>query len=157
MSEAVLEDAMKMLSEKIDVSGEPTNWFEMTQDRVNTFADATLDQQWIHVDPERAESGPFGGPIAHGQLTMSIMSFLPGGEGVGVPEIDGMKMGINLGWNKVRFMSPVAVGSKIRTVGKLKSVVQKGEMLELINEMTVEIDGQDKPACVAESVLRIAF
>ena len=85
------------------------------------------------------------------------MSFLPGGEGVGLPEIDGMKMGINLGWNKVRFMSPVAVGSKIRTVGKLKSVTQKGEMLELINEMTVEIDGQDKPACVAESVLRIAF
>ena len=88
---------------------------------------------------------------------MSIMSFLPGGEGVGLPEIEGMKMGINLGWNKVRFMSPVAVGSKIRTVGKLKSVTKKGEMLELINEMTVEIDGQDKPACVAESVLRIAF
>jgi acyl dehydratase len=157
MSEAALDSAMTMLSEKIDVSGEPTDWFEMTQDRINTFADATLDQQWIHVDPDRAATGPFGGPIAHGQLTMSIMSFLPGREGVGIPEVDGMKMGINLGWNKVRFMSPVAVGSKIRTVGKLKSVVQKGEMLELINEMTVEIDGQDKPACVAESVLRIAF
>jgi acyl dehydratase len=157
MSEAALDSAMTMLSEKIDVSGEPTDWFEMTQGRINTFADATLDQQWIHVDPDRAATGPFGGPIAHGQLTMSIMSFLPGGEGVGIPEVDGMKMGINLGWNKVRFMSPVAVGSKIRTVGKLKSVVQKGEMLELINEMTVEIDGQDKPACVAESVLRIAF
>ncbi len=157
MSEAALDSAITMLSERIDVSGEPTDWFEMTQDRVNTFADATMDQQWIHVDPDRAAAGPFGGPIAHGQLTMSIMSFLPGGEGVGIPEVDGMKMGINLGWNKVRFMSPVAVGSKIRTVGKLKSVVQKGEMLELINEMTVEIDGQDKPACVAESVLRIAF
>ena len=157
MSEAALDSAMTMLSERIDVSGEPTDWFEMTQDRVNTFADATMDQQWIHVDPDRAAAGPFGGPIAHGQLTMSIMSFLPGGEGVGIPEVDGMKMGINLGWNKVRFMSPVAVGSKIRTVGKLRSVVQKGEMLELINEMTVEIDGQDKPACVAESVLRIAF
>ena len=157
MSEAALDSAMTMLSEKIDVSGAPTDWFEMTQGRINTFADATLDQQWIHVDPDRAATGPFGGPIAHGQLTMSIMSFLPGGEGVGIPEVDGMKMGINLGWNKVRFMSPVAVGSKIRAVGKLKSVVQKGEMLELINEMTVEIDGQDKPACVAESVLRIAF
>ena len=157
MSEAALESAMTMLNENIDVSGEPTDWFEMTQDRVNTFADATLDQQWIHVDPDRAASGPFGGPIAHGQLTMSIMSFLPGVQGVGLPEIDGMKLGINMGWNKVRFISPVAVGSKIRTVGKLKSVVQKGEMLELINEMTVEIDGQDKPACVAESVLRIAF
>ena len=157
MTEAALENAMNILNEKIEITGEPTEWFEMTQDRVNTFADATLDQQWIHVDPERAASGPFGGPIAHGQLTMSIMSFLPGGEGVGLPKIDGMKMGINLGWNKVRFMSPVAVGSKIRTVGKLKSVSKKGEMLELINEMTVEIDGQDKPACVAESVLRLAF
>ena len=157
MTEAALENALNILNEKIDIAGEPTEWFVMTQDRVNTFADATLDQQWIHVDPERAASGPFGGPIAHGQLTMSIMSFLPGGEGVGLPKIDGMKMGINLGWNKVRFMSPVAVGSKIRTVGKLKSVSKKGEMLELINEMTVEIDGQDKPACVAESVLRLAF
>ena len=117
---------MIMLSEKIDISGEPTDWFEVIQDRGNMFSDATLDQQWIHVDPERAE-------------------------------IDGMKMGINLGWNKVRFVSPVAVGSIIRTVGKLKSVVKKGEMLELINEMTVEINGQDKPTCVAESVLRIAF
>ena len=157
MSEASLDNAMSMLIDRIDVSGEATEWFEITQDRVNNFADTTMDQQWIHVDPERAAGGPFGGPIAHGQLTMSIMSFLPGGEGVGIPEVEGMRMGINLGWNKVRFVSPVAVGSKIRTVGKLKSVEQKGEMLELINEMTVEIEGQDKPACVAESVLRIAF
>ena len=116
-----------------------------------------MDHQWIHVDPERAKAGPFGAPIAHGQLTMSVMSFLPGGEGAGLPALEGMKMGVNYGWNKVRFMSPVAVGAKIRTVGKLKSVEQKGEMLEVINEMTVEIEGQDKPACVAESVLRIVF
>ena len=101
MSETALDSAMTMLSEKIDVSGEPTDWFEMTQDRINTFADATLDQQWIHVDPDRAATGPFGGPIAHGQLTMSIMSFLPGGEGVGIPEVDGMKMGINLCWKGI--------------------------------------------------------
>ena len=67
MTEAALENAMSILNEKINIAGEPTEWFEMTQDRVNTFADATLDQQWIHVDPERAASGPFGGPIAHGQ------------------------------------------------------------------------------------------
>jgi acyl dehydratase len=157
VSEASLDNAMSTLTDRIDVSGEATEWFEITQDRVNNFADTTMDQQWIHVDPERAAGGPFGGPIAHGQLTMSIMSFLPGGEGVGIPEVEGMRMGINLGWNKVRFVSPVAVGSRIRTIGKLKSVEQKGEMLELINEMTVEIEGQDKPACVAESVLRIAF
>ena len=85
------------------------------------------------------------------------MSFLPGGAGVGLPALDGMKLGINYGWNKVRFMNPVQVGAKIRTVGKLKSVDEKGGMLEVINEMTVEIDGADKPACVAESVLRIVF
>ena len=82
------------------------------------FADATLDHQWIHVDPERAKAGPFGAPIAHGQLTQSIMMFLPGGEGVGLPALEGMKMGINYGWNKVRFPAPVPVGALIRTRGE---------------------------------------
>lgn len=157
MSNAALDNAVEVMSGRIGQASEPTDWFEMTQDRVNTFADATLDQQWIHVDPERAKAGPFGGPIAHGQLTMSIMSFLPGGSGTGLPALDGMKLGVNYGWNKVRFMSPVAVGNKIRTVGKVVSVEPKGEMLEVVNELTVQIEGQDKPACVAESVLRIVF
>lgn len=157
MSSEAIANAIETLSARIDQPSTPTDWLEITQDRVNTFADATNDHQWIHVDPERAKNGPFGRPIAHGQLTMSIMSFLPGGEGVGLPALDGMKMGINYGWNKVRFMSPVGVGDRIRTAGKLKSVTEKGPMLEVINEMTVEIEGQDKPACVAESVLRIVF
>ena len=157
MSNAALDNAVEVMSGRIGQASEPTDWFEMTQDRVNTFADATLDQQWIHVDPERAKAGPFGGPIAHGQLTMSIMSFLPGGSGTGLPALDGMKLGVNYGWNKVRFMSPVAVGNKIRTVGKVVSVEPKGEMLEVVNELTVQIEGQDKPACVTESVLRIVF
>lgn len=152
-----MENAIETLSAQIGQSSTPTDWFEMTQDRINTFADATLDDQWIHVDPERAKAGPFGAPIAHGQLTMSIMSFLPGGEGVGLPSLEGMKMGVNLGWNRVRFMNPVPVGSKIRTKGKVLSVEPKGEMVEVVNELTVEIEGADKPACVAESVLRIAF
>ena len=152
-----IENAIEELSAKIDQPSNPTDWFEMTQDRVNTFADATMDHQWIHVDPERASAGPFGAPIAHGQLTMSIMSFLPGGEGVGIPALDGVKMGVNYGWNRVRFMSPVKVGDNIRTVGKIKSVEQKGEMLEIVNELTVQIEGQDKPACVADSVLRLVF
>jgi len=156
MSSAI-ENAIADLNAKVDVASTPTDWFEMTQDRINTFADATMDHQWIHVDPERAKAGPFGAPIAHGQLTMSVMSFLPGGEGVGIPALDGVKMGVNYGWNRVRFMSPVAVGNRIRTVGKIKSVEQKGEMLEIINELTVEIEGQDKPACVADSVLRLVF
>ena len=154
---SAIANALETLSAQIDQASTPTDWFEMTQDRINTFADATLDDQWIHVDPERATAGPFGAPIAHGQLTMSIMSFLPGGEGIGLPSLEGMKMGVNYGWNKVRFMSPVPVGAKIRTQGKIKSVEQKGEQLEVINELTVQIEGQDKPACVAESVLRIVF
>jgi len=85
------------------------------------------------------------------------MSFLPGGGGTGLPAVAGVKAGINYGWNKVRFPSPVAVGAHIRTVGKLKSVEIKGNMLELVNELTVEVQGQDKPACVAESVLRLVF
>ena len=154
---SALQNAVETLSARIDQPSAPTDWFEMTQDRVNTFADATMDHQWIHVDPDRAKAGPFGAPIAHGQLTMSIMSFLPGGEGVGLPALEGMKMGVNYGWNRVRFMSPVPVGAKIRTVGKIKSVEAKGEQLEVVNELTVEIDGSPKPACVAESVLRIVL
>ena len=153
---SAIENALEVLQARVDQAGEPTDWFEMTQERINTFADATLDHQWIHVDPERAKAGPFGAPIAHGQLTMSLMSFLPGGE-VGLPVLEGMKMGVNYGWNRVRFMNPVPVGARIRTVSKLKSVEQKGEQLECVNELTVEIEGQDKPACVADSVLRIVF
>ena len=156
MSEA-LQKAHAILSARIDQSAEPTDWFEITQDRVNQFAEATLDHQWIHTDPERAKTGPFGQAIAHGQLTMSVMSFLPGGAGVGLPPVEGVKAGINYGWNKVRFPSPVPVGAHIRTSGKLKSVEIKGNMLEIVNELTVEVKGQEKPACVAESVLRLVF
>ena len=154
---SAIENAKATLEQRIGQRSEPTDWFEITQDRVNQFAEATLDHQWIHVDPERAKAGPFGKPIAHGQLTMSIMSFLPGGQGVGLPAVEGVKLGINYGWNKVRFPSPVAVGAHIRTSGALKSVEVKGNMLELVNELTVEVKGQDKPACVAESVLRLVF
>jgi acyl dehydratase len=154
---SALEQAHATLTERLGIANAPTDWFEITQDRVNQFAEATLDRQFIHVDPERAKSGPFGRAIAHGQLTMSIMSFLPGGAGVGLPALPGMKAGINYGWNKVRFPSPVAVGAHLRTIGKLKSVEIKGNMLEIVNELTVEVQGQDKPACVAESVLRLAF
>jgi len=154
---AILEKAKANLEQRIGERSEPSDWFEITQDRVNQFAEATLDRQWIHVDPERAKQGPFGAPIAHGQLTMSIMSFLPGGGGTGLPALEGMKMGINYGWNKVRFPSPVPVGAHVRTSSVLKSVEIKGNMLELVNELTMEIKGSDKPACVAESVLRLVF
>lgn len=157
MSKTALEAAQATLSAQIGQASKPTDWFEITQERVNQFAEATLDHQWIHTDPERAKSGPFGGAIAHGQLTLSILSFLPGGEGVGLPKLDGLKLGINYGWNKVRFPAPVKVGAKIRTRGAIQSVEIKGSMLEVVNELTCEIERSDKPACVAESVLRLVF
>lgn len=156
MSDAI-EKAKATLEERIGQRSQPTDWFEITQERIDKFADATLDHQWIHTDPERARQGPFGTTIAHGQLTMSIMSFLPGGQGVGLPAVEGMTMGINYGWNKVRFPSPVPVGAQIRTSGMLKSVEIKGSMLEVVNELTLEIKGQEKPGCVAESVIRLVF
>ncbi|MFK7912971.1 MAG: MaoC family dehydratase [Pseudomonadales bacterium] len=157
MANAAQEAALKVLSAKIDQPGDATDWFEITQDRINQFAEATMDHQWIHVDPERAKAGPFGAPIAHGQLTLSILSFLPGDADIGVPALDGVKLGINYGWNRVRFPSPVPVGAHLRTRGCIKSVEAKGDMLEVVNELTCEIKGSDKPACVGESVLRLVF
>ncbi len=158
MSQEALTNAKGVLESRIGQVGTPTDWFEMTQERINAFADATMDHQWIHVDEERAKNGPFGTTIAHGQLTMSVMMFLPGAEGVGIPRLDGVKMGVNMGWNKVRFPSPVPVGARIRTVPKLIGVSVKGEnMLEAVNELTVEVEGSEKPACVAQSVLRMVF
>lgn len=156
MSEA-LEKAKAALEQRIGQRSKPSDWFRITQERINQFAEATLDHQWIHVDPERAKNGPFGTTIAHGQLTMSIMSFLPGGEGIGLPPLEGLKLGINYGWNKVRFPAPVPVNAEVRSSGVLKSVEIKGGMLEVVNELTLEIKGQDKPGCVAESVLRLVF
>lgn len=154
---SAIDNARQSLEARIGERSAPTDWFEITQERINQFAEATLDHQWIHTDPERAKGGPFGTTIAHGQLTMSIMSFLPGGQGVGLPALEGMQMGINYGWNKVRFPSPVPVGAEVRTSAMLKSVEIKGGMLEVVNELTLEINGQDKPGCVAESVLRLVF
>lgn len=157
MANPALEAALEVLRGKVDQSTEATDWLEMTQERINQFADATLDRQWIHIDPERAKAGPFGAPIAHGQLTQSIMMFLPGGADIGIPALDGVKLGINYGWNRVRFPAPVPVGANIRTRGCIKSVEAKGDMLEVVNELTCEIQGSDKPACVGQSVLRLVF
>ena len=157
MANEALEQGLEALKAKIGQPSEPTDWFEMTQERINTFADATLDQQWIHVEPERAKDGPFGAPVAHGQLTMSLMGFLPGSEDIGLPDLPGMRLGINYGWNKVRFPAPVPVGARIRTRGEILSVEPKGGMIEVVNQLTVEVEGQTKPACVGESVLRLAF
>ena len=152
-----LENAYEALTARIGESSAPTEWFEITQDRINEFADVTMDHQWIHIDKERAKSGPFGTTIAHGHLTLSIMSHLPRTVVETGPRLDGQKMTINYGFNKVRFPAPVPVGAKIRTTSTLKTVEIKNGMIETMNEIVVEVEGQDKPCCVAESLGRLVF
>ncbi|CAL9280859.1 MaoC family dehydratase [Streptomyces sp. SudanB182_2057] len=128
-----------------------TGWREITQDRVNTFADATDDHQWIHTDPERAKAGPFGGPIAHGYLTLSLIIPLFNE----LLEIDGVSMSVNYGLEKVRFPSPVPVGARIRLHGAVDSVEDvKGDGVQMRLTFTVEAEGNAKPACVAQAVYR---
>jgi acyl dehydratase len=142
-------DGLRQLA-GVDLGASP--WLEITQDRVNTFAAATDDHQWIHVDVERAKAGPFGGTIAHGYLTLALViplwTELLGVEGIG--------MAINYGLNRVRFPAPVPVGSKIRLAARVASVesVASGEAVQLTAVFTVELAGSEKPAAVAEAVYR---
>jgi acyl dehydratase len=127
-----------------------SSWFEITQEQVNQFADATHDHQWIHVDPERAKSGPFGGPIAHGYLTLALV--IPMWSEV--LEIKNLSMGVNYGLNKVRFPSPVPVGARIRLSATLAKVEEIKGGAQVTVAATIEREGADKPACVAEPVYR---
>jgi acyl dehydratase len=129
-----------------------SNWFEVTQDRVNTFADATDDHQWIHVDPERAAAeSPFGGPIGHGFLTLSL--FVPMWSQI--LRVTDATMGVNYGLNKVRFPAPVPVGSRIRLTATLLDVEEVKGGLQLVVSGVIEREGSDKPVCVLESLTRI--
>lgn len=156
-SETNMANALETLNGRIGDSTPPTDWLEMTQERIDQFADVTLDHQWIHIDPDRAKSGPFGAAIAHGHLTLSIMGHLPRTEPVPGQALEGQKLGINYGFDKVRFPSPVPVGARIRSVSTLKRAEVKGGMIEVMNEVTVEVEGQEKPAVVAESLGRLVF
>jgi acyl dehydratase len=128
-----------------------SSWIEITQERIDTFAEATGDHQWIHVDADRARTGPFGTTIAHGYLTLSLVIPLFGE----LLRIDGIRMGINYGLEKVRFPSPVRVGSKIRLAARVAGVEDvAGDGVQLTLDFTVEIDGEAKPACVARVVYR---
>jgi acyl dehydratase len=127
-----------------------SSYHEVTQEQVNLFADATGDHQWIHVDPERAKSGPFGGPIAHGYLTLSLAPSL-------IPEIvqvHGFSMGVNYGCEKVRFPSPVPVGSNLRAGAELVGVDDVAGGVQVSMKLTFEVEGASKPSCVAEVVYR---
>ena len=127
----------------------PTEWLTVDQARVDAFADATGDHQWIHVDEERAKDGPFGRTIAHGYLTLSLLPLFYST----IYSIEGVRMGINYGANKVRFLNPVPVGSRLRgsiEVGEVKRLPNDGAQVTW--NVTVELDGSDKPACYAEAI-----
>ena len=127
-----------------------SEWLEITQDRVDLFADATGDHQWIHVDPQRAAAGPFGGPIAHGYLTLSLSNlFLPQ-----IVEVRGVSMGVNYGTEKVRFPAPVLVGSRIRAGAELVEATEVAGGVQTLIRITIEIEGGSKPACVIDSLSR---
>ena len=130
----------------------PSEWREVTQEMVNEFADLVGDHQWIHVDVERAKNeSPFGTTVAHGNLTLSMID----GMRRELIESTGFKLGVNYGWNKVRFPAPVPVGSRLRTRGEVQSVDDVGGgWLQVVTKFTVEAEGGEKPVCVAESVGR---
>lgn len=128
----------------------PTDWVEIDQARIDLFADATGDHQWIHVDPERAATGPFGTTIAHGYLTLSLVNlFLPE-----LVMVDNVSMGVNVGLGKVRFPAPVPSGSRIRATGEVVSAEQVGDGVQVVVRVTVHVEGNEKPACVAETISR---
>ncbi len=127
-----------------------SDWLEISQERIDQFADATGDHQWIHVDPERARQGPFGACIAHGYLTMSLVNlFLPQ-----IVEVRGISMGVNYGANRLRFPAPVPVGSKVRGGAELVAAEDVKGGVQATVRVTVEIEGGEKPACVIETISR---
>lgn len=143
MREVALAELPGLVGQEIGVS----DWLEITQDRVNRFADATGDHQWIHIDVERATK-ELGSPIAHGYLVLSLIPFLS----KNIITYKGVSRGINYGSNKVRFTNMVAVGAKLRMRLKVKAVETRAGAYQVVNECTLEIDGQERPACVAETV-----
>ena len=128
-----------------------SDWHVIDQERVNTFADATGDHQWIHVDPERARSGPFGGPIAHGFLTLSLIPLFM----AEVYAVEGVRMAVNYGLNKVRFPAVLPVGGRARGGLELVEVSDVEGGVQVVARVTVEAEGAPKPCCVAESVARL--
>ena len=142
----VLKDMEKLIGKEIFIS----DWTQVTQEQINQFADSTKDHQWIHVDVEKATKGPFGKTIAHGFLTLSHLPFFS----YQVPlKMEGAQMSINYGLNKVRFINPVASGAKIRDRIVLSAVEEKpGNRLLMTQTHTIEIEGQEKPACIAEAL-----
>lgn len=129
---------------------ETSDWLQIDQDRIDDFGRVTGDLQWIHVDPERARHGPFGATIAHGYLTLSLVNlFMPQ-----MIEVRGISSGVNVGADRLRFLSPVRVGSRIRGTGLIASVEEVKGAVQIVLRVTVEIEGDDRPACVVDTISR---
>ena len=143
MKQVAFSDLASLVGQEIGVS----DWTQITQERVNQFAEATGDHQWLHVDVERA-TREIGGPIAHGYLTLSLIPFL----GADILRVTGVTRGINYGCDKVRFTNMVRVGKRVRMRQKLLAVEAKSGGLQMKNECTIEIEGEERPACVAETL-----
>jgi acyl dehydratase len=144
-------DSPAQLLENVGKQLGASDWIEIDQERIDLFADATGDHQWIHVDPDRAAQGPFGSTIAHGYLTLSLVNlFLPQ-----VVEVRGISMGVNYGSNKLRFPAPVPVGSRIRGSAELVEAEEvKGGAVQAVIRVTVEVEGSERPACVVDTISR---
>ena len=151
----LIEEIIGKVGEEIHLS----DWLPVDQKMINGFADVTKDHQWIHVDEDRAsKESPFGSTVAHGFLTLSLIPHLSGVVDASQPSYPGIKLSVNYGLNRVRFPNPVTAGSKVRTRSKLTGVDKiNEECFQLTEEVTIEIDGQEKPACVAEMVSRHYF
>ncbi len=144
---ADLDELREAVGQALGTSG----WHVVDQARIDAFADATGDHQWIHVDPDRAASGPFGTTIAHGFLTLSLAPLLLGE----IYAVGGVRMGVNYGLNRVRFPAPVPSGSRVRGSGELAEVTEVDGGVQLVVRLTVEAEGVAKPVCVADSVVRL--
>jgi acyl dehydratase len=143
---ASLDELRAAVGEELGTS----DWLEVDQKRIDLFAEATGDHQWIHVDPEKAATGPFGTTIAHGYLTLSLIPQFT----FSLLKVEGVKMGVNYGVNKVRFPSPVPVGSRLRASSRLAEVTEVPGGAQIVTVVTIEREGGDKPVCVAETVAR---
>jgi len=158
MNESSIDTLLDILRPKLGQEIHVGEWLLIDQDRIDQFAAVTGDEQWIHVDPERAaQDSPYGATVAHGFLTLALLPYLTQSNHPDYfqENYPGMRLRVNMGVNKVRFPAPVVVGSKLRARTVMQSAEQVGESVQLIYLFTIEIEGQDKPACVAESVVRV--